>query len=131
MKLLKNAFVLSLVAFWAVMTSHCGLESISGLSFLACESEAESSAHQSSDCGDNDACATVESGLYKKEDNKGVVEQSHLLMPVVALLAVSHLELCQSSSYPPRSEVAPPGFSQGWQFFFRTALPPRAPSLLA
>ena len=131
MKLVKNIFVLGLVAFWAVMTSHCDLENIPGLSFLACEPEIESAAHQSSDCGDKDTCATVESGLYKSEEKPILVAKPAVLLATFALLELSDLDLRESSAGVRLAEVAPPGFARIWQFSFRTALPPRAPSALA
>src|SRR5688572_14204346 len=111
------------------MTSHCGLEKISGLSFLACAPEAESAPHQPSDCGDDDSCDTVESGLYKSEE-KQILVAKPVIAAAFALLAACDLEGRDAPPSAGLSEVAPPGLAQFWQFSLRTALPPRPPSLL-
>ena len=132
MKLLKNTFVLAVVAFWALMTNHCGLELISGLEFLACSPQAEATPHQPTDCGDeNDACATVESGLYKSEPSE--ISAGKAFFPAVALAVAL---LSQTDAPEPSADqflfrCSPPELLKTWQFSFRTALPARAPSLLS
>ena len=132
MKLVKTAFVLALAAFWALVTSHCGLENTFGLEFLTCSTESDHSApHQSSDCGDDDACATIESGYYKSEE-----KQVSVVKPDLALLALTFALLAEPAtdeSAPGLAplQTAPPELAHAWQFSCRTTLPPRAPSLFS
>ncbi len=132
MKLVKTAFVLALAAFWALVTSHCGLENTFGLEFLTCSTKAaDSTPHPSSDCGDDDACATIESGYYKSDEKQVSVLKPDLvpLALTLALLSEPATDEFAPGLAPP--ETAPPELAQAWQFSFRTALPPRAPSLLS
>lgn len=131
MKLVKNTFVLGFVVFWSMITSHCGLESIPGLSFLACKSEAATSSHQPSDCGDSDNCDTVESGHYKTQDSHLALGKAPLLTKAPILAVLLNLETIAPAIISARQELAPPELSPSWQFQFRTALPPRAPSILS
>ncbi|MCI0538431.1 MAG: hypothetical protein L0Z50_24760 [Verrucomicrobiales bacterium] len=131
MTLAKKIFVSGLIAFWVLMTSHCGWERIPGLKFLACTPLAEAAPHQPSDCGDDDACATVESGNYKSEEGQVSAPKAPILPVAFALALLSDLAALE----PPASEISPeatpPELAHVWQFSFRTALPPRAPSFIS
>lgn len=131
MKLVKNAFVLGLVAVWALMTSHCGLENIPGLNFLPCASEAEAASHQPSDCGDDDACASVESGSYRTEQKQIAAEKLSFSSVSFLLALLSDRPALERNDSEVSMEAIPPEFEHTWQFSFRTALPPRAPSILS
>lgn len=130
-KLVRNTFVFGFVFFWAMITSHCGLENIPGFSFLACESEVASSSHQPSDCGDSDSCDTVESGHYKTEDSQQAAGKAPFLTKAFVLVELSNLDAIEPATVSIVQELAPPELSPSWQFHSRTALPPRAPSLLS
>lgn len=132
MKLVKTAFVLALAAFWALVTSHCGLENTFGLEFLTCSTEAaDATPHQSSDCGDDDACATIESGCYKSEERQVSVTKPCLAPAALALPLLSERTDFESAARLLAPATTPPELAHAWQFSFRTALPPRAPSLLS
>jgi len=124
-KRLKIITVLAMLALWLPATNHCRLEQILDFSFLACTDHEDTTPNQDNDC-DNDGCALVESGFYKTEDSN--------LDPVVPLLwAVFVPVLVPPIDQPPPlfvdfPTVASPELPGTWQFFFRTALPPRAPS---
>ncbi len=126
----KSVAVL-LLALWVPATMHCGLESLPGIEFLSCclQDDAKSGpapAHQDNDC-ETDACATVESGLYKQEDSA-----QPLSLPLLALAVWIRAAEPITDSTPaliPASS-APPELPKVWQFSHRTALPPRAPSLV-
>jgi hypothetical protein len=60
------------LALWLAAANHCRLESLPAFQFLACAEQGEAP-HQDSDC-DTDACALVESGLYKAENNRITVD---------------------------------------------------------
>jgi len=89
-RFLKKTFVLAIIAFWALMTNHCGVEALSGLEFLACSPQSDSAPHQPKDCGDEtDACATVESGIYKAEGGQIAVAKAPVIAVAFALAVLS------------------------------------------
>ncbi len=120
---------LALAAFWLLAINHCKLEQIPVLSFLVCGDHDDAAPHQDNDC-DTDGCATVEDGLYKTEET-----QPGISAPVFLLAAslVPTLEDCAHVPFAHAdfSTVASPELPVTWQFSFRAAAPPRAPSLLS
>ena len=126
-KSLRILLTLLLVAIWPLVTSHCSLEQMSGLEFLACADEADSAPHQENNC-QTDSCASVESGFYKTEDGHHVVPPAPL-SPSPLLTAIS-LEAAQPAAVSRIVfDSAPPELLKVWQFSHRAAAPPRAPSL--
>jgi len=127
-KSFRTLLTMLLVALWPLVTSHCDLEQLPGFEFLACTDEAAAT-HAESDCA-TDTCASVESAFYKTED-------AQLLVPTPPLIPSNLLTTVLPSPVEPAvtSKVvfdsAPPELPQVWQFSFRTALPPRAPSLVS
>jgi hypothetical protein len=126
---LRKTVALLLLALWVPVTAHCKLETLSGLDFLACVEHEDSVPHQDSDCQE-DVCASVESGNYRMEDNP-----PQILLPL-AILVPAIIDQPAENSLPPQPtfsavSFAPPELSKGWQFFFRTALLPRAPSFVS
>lgn len=120
-----------MVAFWALMTNHCALEKIPSLSFLACSPETEASQHLPNNCGDDsDACATVESGEYKSEERL-VSAGKAPLGAAFLLVMLSNFTVLESLVSRALPEIIPPELAHVWQFSFRTALPPRAPSFIS
>ena len=126
-KWLKTITVLAMLALWLPATNHCRLESISALAFLVCCDHEGGAPHQDNDC-DTDGCAVVESGFYKTEDAKVDAVAPVLVMAVFLLPTVEQIALL-----PPLLAdfftIASPELPVTWQFSFRAALPPRAPSL--
>jgi hypothetical protein len=125
----RKPVLLLLLALWLPVTLHCRLETISGLSFLVCCQHAGSAPHQDSDC-EEDGCAAVESGGYKLEENPSFE------VPCLAFVAVLVFPAAadDTPAREPRVAVAAltaSELSQGWQFSFRAALPPRAPSFVS
>ena len=122
---LTRAMTLVLLAFWGLATMHCDLEQLPGLEFLSCCQHQDGAPHQDSDC-DRDGCATVESGFYKLEEQPAIAPEP-LLLPSLLL------PLWEPT--PPKNLAgvefltsSPPELAHVWQFSYRTALPPRAPS---
>ncbi len=121
---LKTIVAVVLLALWVPITSHCLLERVSGLPFLACASDDATKGN----CDDDaDGCQTVESASYRTEDSQPVVADFTF---AIALLAPA-----VSFASPPLKDSAvalfaepPSDLPSAWQFTFRTALPPRAPS---
>jgi hypothetical protein len=113
------ACMLALV--WAPLTSHCQLESIPGLEFLHCASEATDSG-----CCD-DSCTSVESGAYKVPDYQNPVPPIQWSI----VLQFSALVPAEEGQPPAKPADAPLELLPTWQFSLRTALPVRAPSLVS
>ena len=109
------------------MTLHCRLETVPGLEFLACLSDGDCHDKEGSDRGDT-GCCSAEKSQYK-------TEQQRLTFPPPDLLPLAFapvLDLASTLPAPVNREtftVAPPELPRCWQFVFRTASPPRAPSL--
>jgi hypothetical protein len=127
MNRLKTMITLAVLALWLPATNHCRLELIPALEFLACCVHENAAPHEDKDC-ETDGCATVEEGFYKSDDLR--------ITPVAPdfLLSAHALTLAVASSHPFYTALpttAPPELSKVWQFSFRAAAPPRAPSLLS
>ena len=121
MKRLQPIVGLFLLLLWVPITAHCNLENVPGLEFLKCAADSEAG----KDC-DGDACAQLETATYKISDT-----HSDFLPP--ALTSLSSLLLMEFPLAEPAAAVIeiPPELSSGWQFAYRTALPPRAPSFVS
>ncbi len=115
--------MLVMLALWLPVTLHCQLESIPGLEFVRCSPDTS----RQSDCSD-DGCCAVEKQQYKSELHRQTI-------PV--LLQMSSAPLLNVASTLPHDvglgilTSAPPELLKTWQFAFRTASPPRAPSFAA
>jgi hypothetical protein len=126
-KWLKTVAVFGFLACWLAASNHCRLELIPGLSFLACQDNG--APLQEKGC-ETDGCATVESGFYKMEDGQSPVSASPVAT-LTLLLPLLSVQVPPSSTTPPTLDVTPPELSVTWQFSFRAAAPPRAPSLVS
>ena len=128
-RVLKTCFVLLLTLVWAAAANHCKLEQIPGLSFLSCCTHEESGPHEDDDC-QKDSCATVETQLYKAERTQNSAPAPDLLIP--QFLNTLLVELAQPQpTLCVLPDAAPSFLPRVWQFSYRTALPPRAPSILS
>jgi len=111
---------------------HCRLEVLTGFEFLSCcqhpESE-QSPAHHEKECND-DGCTAVERGWYKPE-----TPQDAPVIPLLGLVAwlspLPQHEQALAFDHLVSISSSPPELSKAWQFFQRTALPPRAPSFVS
>lgn len=114
-----------LLALWVPVTMHCELQAAVHSVLLQCccgDEATQGPAHA------DDVCGTVESGFYKVEENE------ILTAPVLAFVALAPDTLASLTSEPALEPAIPePGppqeLPQSWQFSYRVALPPRAPSL--
>ncbi len=123
-KLAKKAFALALLGLWLGATNHCRLESIPGLEFLRCASDTEAN----SNC-DGDGCDVVEKGFYKSEESKAVAV-APLFVEAVFLLSTAE-QIVPPPLIANFSTFASPELPGTWQFSLRTALLPRASSLVS
>jgi hypothetical protein len=127
MKWLKTMAIFGLLGLWLGAANHCKLEEIPGLRFLICCDHDGAAPHQDGDC-DTDGCAQVEEGLYKTEDCRVAAHAPLLLLEIPrAEIACEEVASVQVS-WGDFLTVALPELPVTWQFSFRTALPPRAPS---
>ena len=124
----KKILAGTLVVLWVPLTMHCRLEPLPGMEFLACCPDEDAAPHQDSDC-DDDACAVVESGSYKTE-NDLVAVPVPVLVPALFLTPLLRLEVIPAVNHV-AFEASPPELSATWQFSFRAALRPRAPSFVS
>jgi hypothetical protein len=120
----------ALAAFlWLPVSAHCQLEALTGLEFLACETDSSchSDPKSSSDTPD---CCSVEKSQYHQ------VAQIRVNQPSMHLLSVMFTALILPAPNALPAEVcggiltaAPPELLCRRHFISRTALPVRAPSL--
>jgi hypothetical protein len=122
----KTTGLLALLALWLPAINHCRLEQLPGLGFLSCCDHEDAAASHHDDC-QTDGCAAVESGLYKTAGGR-IQSPAPVLLTATLLAALPDEIPAPPASRLTRSATIPPGDSGGWQFSFRTALPPRAPS---
>jgi hypothetical protein len=118
---LLNLFGIFLALAWVPITSHCTWENLAGLQFFQCASDTQ----QESDCN-GDSCAQVESASYKVSETQTSVP----IPPSTVLFQISLLEILPAQQ-PLPATAAPSEIPKGWQFCFRTALAPRAPSFVS
>ena len=129
MNWLSKSVALVLLALWLPVTAHCALEAVPGFDFLQCCCGGDQPPQPPSDCKEN-VCGAVESGLYKIEDNPTPASGLARLPAFAGWEWVAEPPTDAAPHFAPVSSV-PPELSRFWQFFYRTALPPRAPSLVA
>lgn len=119
---------LGLVAFWLPISLHCQLASLE-----TCDEGASCLAHH---CGCSGAgkcqsgvCKIIESGNYHVKRVSLLVSA---VFPVWITEAVpaNFSRLLTSVIVLGESTGAPPGWNCGWQFLFRAASAPRAPSVV-
>ncbi len=123
-----KAIVATLFAvFWTVAAAHCQIEVLPGLGFLRCVPAEQSAPSSGSHCGDN-VCVTIESGQYATDFERVSAPAPPLTLAVsaFALAAIPLPDQEAESLLTPAEATAP---RKPWQFVFRTALPPRAPSV--
>jgi hypothetical protein len=125
-RFVRTVLIVALAFLWTAASNHCKLEQIPGLEFLSCCTHDETAPHQDDDCQD-DGCATFENQLYKTENARNSLPSPALLF--AAFLNPGWAELSAPRAINPvLPDAAPTGLSRVWQFSYRTALPPRAPS---
>jgi hypothetical protein len=118
---------LVLLAAWLPATAHCLLELSGLIPTDDCCAEASSPGRPHPNDAD-EGCATLESGACKLEDSRSP------LAVLPAELWIPDLVAPHDPPVPTRiclvlPAPAPPDLPVRWQFLWRTALSPRAPSL--
>lgn len=128
MRVLTKAVLLTVLALWGLASMHCTLEAVPGLDFLktCCFADAGSSSHNGCE---SDGCGTVEDDGYRAEEQSVSVPLPILIPAVLPSIIETALAEFEDRSVVP--SPSPPELPRAWQFSHRTALPPRAPSLVA
>ncbi|GEM_PF-4453594 len=124
---LLRALALMVCVVWTLTINHCALEMVATFEFLACLPD-QSASHQPSDCGDADACSTVEDGFYRPEQDSSLDSQvvAGCFQPAVFELVPREGIIASATSA--LQDVAPPELVRTWSFRTRTAAAARAPS---
>ncbi len=123
MRRLFTVVAFLLIGCWAPMTAHCNLERLPAFEFLKCAQDAE----PVGDCDDT-ACDSVESGFYKTQEHPEL-NLSPALEVVCFALFLDEPDSASGPALECARIVSPPDLPVTWQFVFRTALPPRTPSI--
>jgi hypothetical protein len=127
MTLLPKALALLLALLWMPMISHCDLEHLPGMEFIAC-CDLPTTEYPDDDC-QTDGCAIVESGHYKTEEQPVSIPSPCLNVPILA--AWLCVEAPPSISSTPDVNALKGDPLQCRVFSLRLALPPRAPTCVA
>jgi hypothetical protein len=125
---LKRIMSLIVLALWASCVIRCEAAKLTCSTALACCDAA------SDDCGgkpaspDHCVCGWVKSGGYIAEINTASVQH-----PVDLIVFVHPVDVKAPLPTARSTELifAPPELRPSWQFAFRTAAPPRAPSFVS
>ena len=131
MRALKTMLTLLLAIVWLPVSSHCLLlESASNLEFLSCcTHEDNTSDHHEKECA-TDSCSIVEGAQYKSSFQRVTVPplDTHIAFELPPLLVTT---LTPATIAAHKTDDALVRLPVAWQFSFRTAAPPRAPSLVS
>ena len=123
-KLRKMLMVLCVMGVWLLAVNHCILERLPGLAFLQCEGDKAGKP----DCAD-DSCATVEKATYKTESGKIAISAPSVLLANIFAAPVQAEQ--DNFDFAGGTPATAPELPATWQFSYRTAAPPRAPSVIS
>jgi hypothetical protein len=109
------------------MPVHCQLEAVAASGVVTCCVESDCSPQQDADCTE-DFCGSLESETYFPQKSQTLAKVP-VLQPIDFTFEAIHFE----PAFQARSSTAGyvPILACAWQFVFRTAAPPRAPSYLS
>lgn len=126
---LKTVIAAVLALVYPLLAGYCLLEKTGLVAAVDCC--AETTPHdqdEKSSCGGY-GCCPIEYAVYSSLDS-GTADLTTPPADVV-LLAVVLLTAVPAEVPVAQPERSPPDIPKSWQFFFRTALPPRAPSFIS
>jgi len=126
---LKSILALLLLGTWFPCTVHCSLEMMASAGPLPCCDNAKvgSNSSQPPASPDHCVCSWMKSGGYAFSKCAPLVSSPDDVLLVFTLSPLSEDSLTDLTL--PKLIYSPPKFTTSWQFSFRTALPPRAPSV--
>ena len=123
---LTKVIALIVLGLWGLAAMHCKLETVPGFDFLKTCCFADSAPSSPKNC-ESDGCGAVEDGSYRAEEQTASAPQPLLILALLSSVIEAPMPELQAHAFVvPQS---PPELPNHWQFFHRTALPPRAPSL--
>jgi hypothetical protein len=120
--------VFLVLAWWGLATVHCQIKTISELEILACHSTSSSPLVPPSHCEDH-ACLSVESGQYWSHPDRPFFVLDWDGISLACDFPWTTKCLGSDSVCLAVPAVSPPELAGTWQFSYRTALLPRAPSI--
>ena len=115
---------------WAACTVCCAVENMGGTGSVACcKDDGGGRPDQGPASPEHCICSFINSGGYVSQDTTLSIP-----VPLDGLLVFAAEP--QDADFPTRPgtvepALSPPGALKPWQFFFRAALPARAPSLVS
>lgn len=117
-----------MLALWVPVTLHCALERLPGLHWLECCCAGDAAERGPSRC-EQQSCGSLEAGAVKIAERL-ISAPAPLLVLLPAAAQAAELE---SLAGPVRASArtTPPALIRCWQFAFRAARPPRAPSYIS
>jgi hypothetical protein len=122
---LAKVFALLALALYGLASMHCILEGVPGFDFLKTCCFVATGASSPKDC-ESDECV-VENADYRAEEQAVSAPQPLLLLALLSFVIEAPLPESQVASLA--ASGSPPELARFWQFAYRTALPPRAPSI--
>lgn len=125
---LKTFFVLLLLGTWFPCTVRCSMEMMASVEPLACcdNSKVGNDSSQTPASSEQCVCTWMRSGGYAFQKCAPLNAPEDVLL----LFTLSpHIEESPTDPALPKFVFSPPELSTSWQFYFRTASPPRAPSI--
>ena len=125
---LTKAAALAVLGVWVLAAMHCRLEAVPGFGFLKSCCFVDSAPSSAGDC-ESDGCGAVEDGGYRAEEQTASAPQPVLILALFSPVIEARLPELQAP--PSAASESPPELTKIWQFSHRTALPPRAPSIVS
>jgi len=126
---LKAIVPILVLAIWSVCTAHCAVENLNGSTELTCCNEGCGQSDQAPNSPEQCVCSAIQSG--------GFVSQEKVLSIPLPVESLCLFEVSPADVDLPRAAalgetgLAASDVLRPWQFFFRAALPARAPSSLS
>jgi len=124
----KAMIALLLAMLYLPATGHCALEQTGWFPSAGdcCEQATSATDSQPSSCAGN--CCPIENADYFSPNKDRTSVVIVVVAPYVMVLA---LDILPKQSPPVSPGSSPPELLKVWQFVYRTALPPRAPSFVS
>ena len=125
----KTVLSVLLAFYYPLAAGYCLIEMTGWVTPVDCCAETASHEHKEKEPCEGYRCCPIEYAVYSSID-AGMVDVPALPM---GLLFATFILLTQPAVEAPllNSEHSPPELPKSWQFSFRTALPPRAPSFIS
>ena len=123
---LKTVVSLAVLALWAACTLRCDIEILAQSAAMSCCDEAGDESKSTPTQPEQCVCSFLQSGGF-------ISEKSGIPMPLpqVALVIPAAQTTSLSTAAPYELICPPPELAKNWQFSYRAAAPPRAPSFVS